>query len=35
MKRTYLFDMTAKYADVCTAEEVMRYFGGLARTAAG
>jgi len=30
-----LFDMTAKYADACTAEEVMRYFEGLSRTVAG
>ncbi len=30
-----LFDMTAKYADACTAEEVMRYFEGLTRTVAG
>ena len=30
-----LFDMTAKYADACTAGEVVSYFDGLPRTVAG
>jgi maleamate amidohydrolase len=30
-----LFDMTAKYADACTAEEVVSHFEGLAPTTAG
>ncbi|MCW2676042.1 MAG: carbamoylsarcosine amidase [Modestobacter sp.] len=30
-----LFDMTAKYADACTAEEVVSYFEGLPGTVAG
>jgi maleamate amidohydrolase len=30
-----LFDMTAKYADGCTAEEVVRYLNGLSSTQAG
>ena len=30
-----LFDMTAKYADPCTAEEVVRHLAGRARTVTG
>jgi nicotinamidase-related amidase len=30
-----LFDMTAKYADGCTSEEVVRYLNGLSSTEAG
>jgi nicotinamidase-related amidase len=30
-----VFDMTAKYADTCTAEEVVSYFEGLPGTVAG